>query len=78
MPQTWNPETYSRDAAFVPQLGSGVLEWLAPQTGERILDLGCNCHRHRRFAENGRRRPRTRHCRRGGLRGVAALRRSLF
>jgi len=41
MPQTWNPETYSRDAAFVPQLGSGVLEWLAPQTGERILDLGC-------------------------------------
>ena len=41
MPQTWNPETYSRDAAFVPQLGSGVLEWLAPHTGERILDLGC-------------------------------------
>ena len=41
MPQTWNPETYSRDAAYVPQLGSGVLEWLAPQPGERILDLGC-------------------------------------
>lgn len=41
MPQTWNPETYNRDAAFVPQLGSGVLEWLAPQPGERILDLGC-------------------------------------
>ena len=41
MTQTWNPETYSRDAAFVPQLGSGVLEWLAPQPGERILDLGC-------------------------------------
>lgn len=41
MPQTWNPETYSRNAAFVPQLGSGVLEWLAPQAGERILDLGC-------------------------------------
>jgi len=41
MPQTWDPETYSRDAAFVPQLGSGVLEWLAPQPGERILDLGC-------------------------------------
>ena len=31
MPQTWNPETYSRDGAFVPQLGSGVLEWLAPK-----------------------------------------------
>lgn len=41
MAQIWNPETYSRDAAFVPQLGSGVLEWLAPQAGERILDLGC-------------------------------------
>ena len=41
MTQTWNPETYSRDAAFVPQLGSGVLEWLAPEAGERILDLGC-------------------------------------
>ena len=41
MPQIWNPETYGRDAAFVPQLGSGVLEWLAPQAGERILDLGC-------------------------------------
>ena len=41
MSQTWNPETYSRDAAYVPQLGSGVLEWLAPQLGEDILDLGC-------------------------------------
>jgi SAM-dependent methyltransferase len=41
MSQIWNPETYSRDAAFVPQLGTGVLEWLAPQAGERILDLGC-------------------------------------
>jgi len=41
MPQTWNPETYSRDAAYVPQLGTGVLEWLAPQPAERILDLGC-------------------------------------
>jgi 2-polyprenyl-3-methyl-5-hydroxy-6-metoxy-1,4-benzoquinol methylase len=41
MTQTWNPETYGRNAAFVPQLGSGALEWLAPQAGERILDLGC-------------------------------------
>jgi SAM-dependent methyltransferase len=41
MAQTWNPETYSRNAAFVPQLGSGTLEWLAPEVGERILDLGC-------------------------------------
>ena len=41
MPQTWNPETYARDAAFVPELAGGVLEWLAAQPGERILDLGC-------------------------------------
>ena len=41
MPQTWNPETYGRDGAFVHQLAGGVLEWLAPQPGERILDLGC-------------------------------------
>ena len=41
MPQTWNPETYARDGAFVPELGAGVLEWLAAQAGERILDLGC-------------------------------------
>ena len=41
MPQTWNPETYARDGAFVPELGAGVLEWLAAQPGERILDLGC-------------------------------------
>ncbi len=41
MRQTWNPETYARDAAFVHELAQGALEWLAPQPGERILDLGC-------------------------------------
>ncbi len=41
MPQTWNPETYGRNGAFVHELAGGVLEWLAPQPGERILDLGC-------------------------------------
>lgn len=41
MPQTWNPDTYARDAAFVHELAGGVLEWLAAQPGERILDLGC-------------------------------------
>ncbi|MGA9061400.1 MAG: methyltransferase domain-containing protein [Terracidiphilus sp.] len=41
MPQTWDPETYSRDAAFVPELAGGALEWLAAQPGQRILDLGC-------------------------------------
>lgn len=41
MPQTWNPETYGRDGAFVHELAGGVLEWLSTQSGERILDLGC-------------------------------------
>lgn len=39
--QRWDPERYQRNAAFVPALGAGVLELLAPQPGERILDLGC-------------------------------------
>ncbi|MCA9118086.1 MAG: methyltransferase domain-containing protein [Planctomycetaceae bacterium] len=39
--QQWNPEQYSRNAGFVPALGRPVVELLAPQPGERILDLGC-------------------------------------
>ncbi len=41
MTQRWNPATYEANGAFVPTLGADVLEWLAPQPGERILDLGC-------------------------------------
>jgi SAM-dependent methyltransferase len=41
MTQSWNPVVYAENGAFVPALGAGVLEWLAPQVGERILDLGC-------------------------------------
>jgi SAM-dependent methyltransferase len=41
MTQTWDPEVYSRNGAFVHQLAGGVFEWLAAQPGERILDLGC-------------------------------------
>jgi trans-aconitate methyltransferase len=41
MTQTWDPEAYSRNGAFVHQLAGGVFEWLAAQPGERILDLGC-------------------------------------
>ena len=41
MTQSWNPTAYAEVGAFVPTLGAGVLEWLAPQAGERILDLGC-------------------------------------
>jgi trans-aconitate methyltransferase len=39
--QVWSAETYARHARFVSDLAGQVLEWLAPQAGERILDLGC-------------------------------------
>ena len=39
--QTWDPKTYAKNARFVSDLGSAVVELLAPQPGERILDLGC-------------------------------------
>lgn len=39
--QHWDPARYRRQAGFVATLGEAVLEWLAPQPGERILDLGC-------------------------------------
>src|SRR4051812_50219177 len=39
--QQWNPDTYARNARFVSDLGRGVFELLAPQPGERVLDLGC-------------------------------------
>jgi SAM-dependent methyltransferase len=39
--QTWDPSSYNRNAGFVSELGAGVVELLAPQPGERVLDLGC-------------------------------------
>lgn len=39
--QTWNAEVYERNARFVSDLGSPVVELLDPRPGERILDLGC-------------------------------------
>jgi SAM-dependent methyltransferase len=39
--QTWDPERYDRNARFVSDLGQPVLDLLAPQPGERVLDLGC-------------------------------------
>lgn len=39
--QHWDPARYQRNAGFVPVLGEPVLALLAPQPGERILDLGC-------------------------------------
>jgi trans-aconitate methyltransferase len=41
MTQTWNPDVYAKNARFVSELGQPVVELLAPQPAERILDLGC-------------------------------------
>jgi trans-aconitate methyltransferase len=41
MTQTWDPQTYGKTGAFVQELAGGVVEWLAAQPGEHILDLGC-------------------------------------
>ncbi|MGH7796751.1 MAG: class I SAM-dependent methyltransferase [Candidatus Binatia bacterium] len=38
---SWNPESYAKKARFVSELGEPLLQLLAPQPGERILDLGC-------------------------------------
>ncbi|MCB0004728.1 MAG: class I SAM-dependent methyltransferase, partial [Anaerolineae bacterium] len=39
--QTWNPDDYARNARFVARLGEPLIDLLAPQPGERVLDLGC-------------------------------------
>lgn len=39
--QTWSASSYDEHARFVSDLAGGVLDWLAPEAGERILDLGC-------------------------------------
>jgi trans-aconitate methyltransferase len=41
MTQTWDPQAYGQNGAFVHGLAGEVLEWLAAAPGERILDLGC-------------------------------------
>ena len=37
----WNPGLYTQNHNFVFQYGAALVEVLAPQTGERILDVGC-------------------------------------
>jgi trans-aconitate methyltransferase len=39
--KTWDAALYDDKHSFVWKYGAGVLELLAPQPGERILDLGC-------------------------------------
>ena len=37
----WNPERYNKHTHFVSALALPVVDLLAPQTGEQILDVGC-------------------------------------
>lgn len=39
--QTWDPANYARHARFVSDLGAPLVHLLAPQPGDRVLDLGC-------------------------------------
>lgn len=39
--QKWNATAYAENGRFVADLAQGVVDWLAPQPGERILDVGC-------------------------------------
>jgi SAM-dependent methyltransferase len=41
MTQSWDPQAYGNNGAFVHQMAGGVVEWLAAQPAEDILDLGC-------------------------------------
>jgi trans-aconitate methyltransferase len=37
----WNADLYDRKHSFVAEYGAALLDLLAPQPGEHILDLGC-------------------------------------
>jgi SAM-dependent methyltransferase len=41
MAKSWNPSLYASTARYVADHGLPVVDWLAPQPGERVLDLGC-------------------------------------
>lgn len=39
--QSWNASEYATHGRFVADLGAGILDWLDPTSGEKILDIGC-------------------------------------
>ncbi len=52
----WNAKTYDETHDFVWQMGAGVVELLAPQANESILDLGCGTgHLSAQIAQSGAR-----------------------
>jgi trans-aconitate 2-methyltransferase len=53
-PKTWDPGLYDSRHSFVWRYGAELIQLLAPQPGERILDLGCGTgHLTQRIAESG-------------------------
>ena len=41
----WNPDRYESDHSYVYDYGEDVVDLLAPEEGERVLDLGCGTGR---------------------------------
>ena len=39
--QSWDARDYAKNGRFVADLAESLIDWLAPQRGEHILDLGC-------------------------------------
>lgn len=41
MANDWDAKAYGQHARFVADHAASLVDWLAPATGERVLDLGC-------------------------------------
>ncbi|SFS52846.1 class I SAM-dependent methyltransferase [Halostagnicola kamekurae] len=37
----WDPDAYDGSHSFVSEYGEDLLEWLDPEPGDRVLDVGC-------------------------------------